>query len=363
MEGFAGGLVRVCHVCSSLSAGGMARAVLELGERAPEGTEMDLVATAFPGIHWPAEGGAWRRRAVIGKGSRVSRYAALYRLLRAWRPHVVHAHQEAYAPIVARLARVPVCVETIHSAPFWRTLGHPVVRRLRRRCVTCHIAVSEGLRAELVERGELRAEEVAAIPNGVRPGRFREPRRTEAPILGTVARLDAGKGIAHLVRAFAGLRERWPGARLIVAGDGPERGAIEALVAELGLREAVELPGYVDDPRRVLRQLDLFVLPTLHEAFGLAIAEAMAEGVPVVATRLAGPASLCRHGMDGWLVPPGDPEALRAACERLLEDLDLRASLARTAWRRVTTEFTVDRMREAHAELYRRLLQARGARA
>lgn len=335
----------------------MARIVLDLGAKEMPGVELYLAATAFPGEHWPTDSGAWRERTAIGETHKAARYLALFRLLRTWKPHVVHSHQEAYAPVVARCAGVPVRVETIHAGPFWEKLGHPLVRQLRKAAVTRHVAVSEGLRADLVARGLLLPAQVTAIPNGVDVGELRQrPIVDDAPVIGTVARFDADKGLESLTRAFAVLRREYPGARLVLVGDGPYRPVLEALIRELGLGGAVSLPGYVPDPRAHLRELDLFVLPSLHEGFGLALAEAMAEGVPVVASDLPGPASLCRHEREGLLVRPGDAAAIAVACRRLLADAPLRERMRRAAYDRVASEFSVERMLQAHLDLYRSLL-------
>jgi len=337
--------------------------VLDLGEGLAPHAELSLACTAFPGPHWPGEGRGWSRRVIPKGGSRWVRYAGLFRFLRAWRPDVVHSHQEAWAPLLAAWAGVPVRVETVHSGPFWRQFGQRAVRERRRRAVTQHVAVSAGLREELIAAGDLQRDEVTAIPNGVRIGSYRAPHaQLQAPIIGTVARFDADKGLDHLVRAFAEIRREWPGARLILAGEGPYRPALEALIGDLDLGTAVELPGHVADLRTVWRRLDLFVLPSLHEAFGLALAEAMAEGVPVVASNLPGPASLCADGREGLLVPPGDAAPIAEACRRLLRDAELRARLSRAAYQRVRADFSLAGMCEAHLQLYRTLLERKGMR-
>ena len=351
--------ITVVQVCSSLSAGGLARIVLDLGGLPPERIRQSLIATVFPGIHWPQEAGGWADRIVIHRHGKFARYFELYKILRRVRPVIVHAHHEAYAPIIARLASVPVRIETIHSALHWLNLGHPLVRLLRRRSVTRHVAVSSGLRDELVGCGALRSDEVVAIPNGVPVGDMVPADRSlETPIIGTVSRLDPDKGLQALIRAFASIRNEWPQARLLLVGDGPGRHELEMLVEELGLGCCVEMPGYVNDPERWMRSFHIFVLPSLHEAFGLTLAQAMSLGVPVVSSDLPGPASICRGGIEGLLVPPGDAEAIATACRELLRDADLRNRLRRAARLRVEQYFSLERMREDYLALYTRLAAA-----
>jgi glycosyltransferase involved in cell wall biosynthesis len=168
-------------------------------------------------------------------------------------------------------------------------------------------------------------------------------------VVATVAHLIPQKGVDHLLRALAQMRRR---ARLQVIGDGPEASRLSALAAELGIGDRVQLLGLRDDVAEVLQAADVFVHPAIWgEAFGLTIAEAMATGLPVVASRVGGIPELVTHGETGLLVPPGDAGALAGALDRLAADGEERARLGANARQRVLERFDLRTSVRAHLAL------------
>ena len=157
------------------------------------------------------------------------------------------------------------------------------------------------------------------------------PRRPYAgpPRIGSIGRLHRNKGYDQLIRAAAALRARGLDFRLVIAGEGPERGALQALADTLGLGDRVSLPGWVDDPAAAFAEIDLFVLSSVVEPFGLVVIEAMAARVPVIASDIDGPRDILGAGRWGRLVPPRDPEALAQAIAEVLAD---PAAAEATAW-------------------------------
>lgn len=147
-----------------------------------------------------------------------------------------------------------------------------------------------------------------------------------------------------LIDAAALLAPSWPDLRVAIVGDGPLLPALRDRAAVLGIAGRVHLPGFRDDVPDLLPALDAFAFPSREEGLGSALLEAMAAGVPVVATRAGGIPEVVRDGVDGLLVPPADPPALAAALDRILRDpaaADRRAASARA---RVAAEFAADRM-------------------
>ena len=191
------------------------------------------------------------------------------------------------------------------------------------------VAVSEGARADLVRFLRVDAERVIAIPNpsptDAMIARSKEPLEhtwfaatREVPVAVAAGRLVPKKGFDVLLDAIARVRQVRD-IRLTILGEGPERGALERDVARRGLRDVVELAGFVDNPFARLARADLFVLPSLAEGMPNALIEAMACGCPVVATDCpSGPREILRGGRDGRLVAPGDPSALAAAILEIL---------------------------------------------
>jgi glycosyltransferase involved in cell wall biosynthesis len=294
------------------------------------------------------------------------RATELARLLRAERPAIFHAHMSwplaaKWALAAAVLARVP-SVGTVQLIPEFR-LGRSSFWQLRALAlgVGRYAAVSRDVAGELVERFRWPASKVDVVYNAVRPERFEAPPPAglreqlgsgERPLVLTCARLDEQKGHGVLLRAAAEL----PGVAFAFAGEGPERGALEALAAELGVADRVAFLGYRADIAALLAACDVFALPSLYEGSSLAVLEAMAARRAVVSSAIGGTEELIDDGRSGLLVPPGDVAGLRAALTRLLGDEELRTDLARRARERVERDFTPEAMTRANERIYRELL-------
>jgi glycosyltransferase involved in cell wall biosynthesis len=166
-----------------------------------------------------------------------------------------------------------------------------------------------------IEALRRQAEAVVAIPDG-------------SPRIGYAAFLEKLKGIDDLVAAFALVAEEHPDAALLIAGDGPEKENLRHLAEQLGVGDRVHLLGFIDPAAPLLKALDVFVSPSHSEAFSLSIVEAMAIGVPCVATDVGGTSEVVRDGQTGLLVPPRDPKAMARAIERVLHDREFAEHIA-----------------------------------
>jgi glycosyltransferase involved in cell wall biosynthesis len=226
------------------------------------------------------------------------------------------------------------------------------------------IAVSRDIARRLADGLHWRADKIEVIHNAVQTERFGSPADPtlraslaggDSPIVLSVARLDPQKGHDVLLRAVA----ETPGVMLVLAGDGPERERLEALVSELGLRRRVLFLGRRSDVPELLAVSDVFVLPSLFEGSSLAVLEAMAAMRPVVATAIGGTDELIVDGESGLLVPPADPRALATVLRRVLADRRLRTSLGQKARDRVEQRFSAAAMAERVAHVYEELLAAR----
>ncbi|MEW6060208.1 MAG: glycosyltransferase family 4 protein [Actinomycetota bacterium] len=250
-----------------------------------------------------------------------------------FRADVVHAHEPLVpsSSLVALLASDAPVVATFHSGAtrsLLFDLAAPVLRRVAQR-IAVRVAVSETAERFASARigGDFRI-----VPNGVPVERFEAAEPADLPggrRLLFVGRLDRRKGFPVAVRAFERLAQELADLWLVVAGDGPERDAIGALPGEI--RARVHMAGRVDN--RHLPPLhaaaDVFLAPSLGgESFGVVLVEAMAAGVPVVASRTPGYDEVVRDGIDGLLVAPGDPSAAARAIRRILRDPDLATRLA-----------------------------------
>jgi glycosyltransferase involved in cell wall biosynthesis len=301
----------------------------------------------------------------------------LISILRRGRYDVVHLHCAAAASYqlpAVWMARIPKVVCTFHGLP-----GVPAppmlnakttVRRLvagfaSRRVDWVYACSAAALRAH--QSDGWRGSPSSVIYNGIDLTRFRPAvdkaaARTAAgisaggPVIGSVGSLCKEKGHAHLIRAFARVRSRLPDARLLLVGSGPDALLLARVAAECGCADAVHFAGERADVVECIQAMDVFAFPTLTEGFGLALAEAMACGVPVVASAVGGVPELVTDGVSGFLVPPADPSALAAAILRILESPDLANRLSTVTLRNIADNFSVDRMTSQVSDLYIRLI-------
>ncbi len=188
---------------------------------------------------------------------------------------------------------------------------------------------------------------VTPVPN---PGTISPELLLEKPSIVAMGRFYPQKGLDLLLKAFALLKNRYPEWKVTILGDGPLRSDLESLRDSLGLEDRVHLPGRVKHPHNVLKQADLFVMPSRWEGWGNALAEAMACGLPVIATTCIGPSEIVRDGVDGVLIPPEDVEALAAEMNRLMSDESERNRLTSRAVE-VKERFALDKVMGKWEEL------------
>lgn len=339
--------------------------------RTTPGTSMLVRAAERAGIETlglpPAE------RALVGD------VAELALALRRIGPAVFHAHlpwpdASRRALIAARIAGIPALVATCHlCGPV-----EPPLRRslLRHTPVDRYVAVSMAVRDGLVGLG-IDPRRISVIPNGIdltatrptvpdasgRPGvdvdtvAGRRPKRRpeRRPVVVTAGRLTDQKAQRVLVEAVAEL----PGVELRIAGIGPLRDDLERLVAALGVGDRIRLLGFVEDVPTLLEQADVFALTSVNEGLPLVVLEAMAAGVPVVASRVGGIPEAVADGATGILVDPGDVSGTRDAIRRLIGDPDLAARLAQAARTRAEERFSLAAMVEDTMRVYEDVLGGR----
>jgi glycosyltransferase involved in cell wall biosynthesis len=289
----------------------------------------------------------------------------LVRLMRRLRPDVLHANSSK-AGVLGRLAgaltRVPVRVFTVHG---WAFKAHSGIAatvylwadRAMRPLTTRTICVAHSELAAGVRARTCRADATVVIPNGVRLDgpRRRHPATPDGPAtVLAVGRLRAPKDFLTLVRASARLPAG--SARVLVVGDGPDRDELEREIGRLGLEGTIALLGERADVGELLAAADVFVLPSRSEGMPMSVLEAMAAGLPVVASDVGGVAELVADGATGLLVPAGEPAALARALARLLDDRALRERMGAAGRARARDRFDLPELRAAHLELYARVL-------
>ena len=289
----------------------------------------------------------------------VAAVAELYRLMRRRRIDIVHAHSSK-AGILARtaafLARVPVRLFTVHGWAFAAYTGSAsrafrIAERAVRPLTTTIISPSHHVRELGIDAGTCDPVRSVVIPNAVDVSSYpSRVGRDGPPRLLSVGRLAHPKDFSTLIRAVGTIREIPSLTR--IAGDGPDREALGHEIRDLGLDDRLELMGTRSDVPQLLGESEIFVLSSASECLPMSIIEAMAAGLPVVASDVGGVGELVLHERTGLLVPPGDAVALGVALARLLDDTDLRERLGRESARRAREHFDVPLLRERHARLY-----------
>jgi sugar transferase (PEP-CTERM/EpsH1 system associated) len=323
---------------------------------------------------------ALRKRAGKDPGA----YLRAWRLLRDLRPDIVHTRNLATldCQVIATAAGVPCRIHGEHGRDLFDLEGssrkYSRLRRIVRPFVHRYVPLSRELEQWLQERIGVPAERITRIYNGVDQVRFHPAERGRASlpvsgfagretlVIGTVGRMEGVKDQLTLARAFlellgrrADMREKL---RLVLVGDGSLRIEAERLLREGGARGLAWLPGSRDDVAELLRSLDVFVLPSLAEGISNTILEAMASGLPVVATRVGGNAELIEEGRTGLLVPPADSRAMADALERYVDDRELAVAQGRAGRARIEQKFSLAAMVERYLGVYDALMAARGTR-
>ncbi len=220
------------------------------------------------------------------------------------------------------------------------------------RGVDAVVAVSQAV-AERVVDGQARV-----IYAGLALTERNPPLRTPGTglVLGTAGRLVELKGIEYLIRAAAALRGEFPNLRVEIAGTGPWKSKLQEEVARTGIADRVTFLGWVDEISSVLNRWDAFVLPSLEEGFPIAALDAMAAGLPVIASSVGGVPELIVDGESGWLVPPRDVEALTSRLRHALNHPELRRIAGSAAYSRVRDDFSASQMAAQFEHLYDELL-------
>jgi len=286
----------------------------------------------------------------------------LRRLIHERQVQLVHAHMYAggAAGALALVGSGLPLVRTEHSEARWRGRWATLVSGLAYRRTAHIIAVSGPIRQRLIERDGVPAEHVTVIPcampeDSPQPPPALPEQLRGRPLVGVVARLEPEKGVDVLLRAAARIVERMPECAFMVVGDGPLRATLEAEAASLGLGSHVHFLGFRPDARALLPLLEVLVVPSLSEGAPLVVLEAMAAGVPVVASAVGGIPDQIRHDQEGLLVPPGDDTALAAAVLSLLEDPALARRYGEAGRSKVEQECQFEEMVDRIEGIYQRV--------
>lgn len=374
----------IAHIIYRLDIGGLENGLVNLINRMPAGRYRHAIIcltgySSFRDRIQRDDVACYALHKQPGKDLRV--LWRLFRLLRQLKPAIVHTRNLATLEGVlpAALAGVRCRVHGEHGRDVedmdGSSVKHQWFRRFFRPFVSRYIPLSRDLEQYLHEKIGVPPARMTQIYNGVDSKTFhpatsaREPlplagfAGPDSVIVGTVGRMQTVKDQLTLVRAFLRVVQAEPGARerlrLVLVGDGPLRAEAEKLLAEAGASNLAWLAGARHDIPELLRGLDVFVLPSLAEGVSNTILEAMASGLPVVATRVGGNPELVEEGVTGMLVPAADPAAMAGAIKSYFLDAVARHRHGKAAREAVERKYSMDAMVAAYMDVYDRVLAGR----
>ncbi len=310
----------------------------------------------------------------------------LTQLIRDLRPDIVHTHSSK-AGILGRLAAWKAggaagtlgVVHTIHGPPFhryeklWRNAIYIAAERVAAKRCHAIVSVCDAMTEQFLGAGIGRPEQFVTVRSGMETGPYLAPISDEkraaqreaiglAPddfVIGTVSRISDLKGHADLIEGFAPLMRERPDLKLLWVGDGWLRKSLERRLDELGLRDRVVITGMVppEEVPGLMKLMDLLVHPSYREGLPRAVVQGMISGVPVIATDVDGTGEVCIDGQTGLLIQPGDARALRDAARKLLDDADLRRTLADAGRELCRVDYAAQRMVDEQEAVYARVLE------
>jgi glycosyltransferase involved in cell wall biosynthesis len=350
--------------------GGAEKALVDLALHLDRGRfNVSVCATRGTGNYQPLLDAAGVPTFVLGRQTRrdARKLGGLVPLLRRQRVHVLHTHlfgSNTWGRLLGKLAGVPVIITHEHWSS--KPRHEVVIDRLLYRLSDRILVASKASKQVVMQVEKIPARHITVAYNGVDTRAFapleeREVARRDLGleagsfVVGTLGRLTPDKGGQDdLVRAVAGMARKGCAIRLLVVGDGPLRPELERLSAELGLGDKAIFTGTRTGPDvgMVLGCMDVFVLPSHREALPIALLEAMSVGVPVVSTRVGGIPEILEDGINGLLVPAGQPMALQASIQCLADDEWLSHRLGLAGRTHVQANFTLEQATQRVEQVY-----------
>lgn len=297
----------------------------------------------------------------------------LLQTLRKIKPDLVHTHlihADLFGITAARLGGYPVITGRHNDDDFRSQTAVKTGNALLWQLARGGIAISDAIKRFTIEVEGAPADKVRVVPYGIphqspTPDDLKSARAAlrhelnlspDTLLVGMVCRLVEQKGVSYGIEAFKAVLETQPDTHLVIAGDGDQRETLEKQVNQLGITERVHFLGWRDDAPGVIAALDIFLMPSLWEGFGLVLLEAMSRRVPVIASDVSAIPEVVSHGETGLLVPPRHIDGLRDAMLTLLTDRPLRLHLGMMAEDRVEQHFSADHMADTTISVYREFL-------
>lgn len=307
----------------------------------------------------------------LGIGSRTNGFLAplrLFRFLLKNRFDVLHTFlflANNLGRVMGWAANVPLIIGSQRSTDYWRRPYHNLLDRTTAPFCRIVVSNSQAGRNMLMRKVGMAPEKVCVIPNGI-PAAAPMPREKaremlgfsgEAILIGAAGNLRVPKGYHYLLPAFREVTLKYPDAKLLIAGEGPLKKELERFGRGMGLAGKIFFLGFLKELTPFYSGIDLFVMPSLWEGMPVALLEALSYGIPVVATRVSGIPEVVTDGAEGFLVEPANPQQIATRILELLDNPEKRVEMGMRGKARAEGDFSVEKMIDAYANLYRELIK------
>ncbi len=353
--------MQICHVSVSLKTGGLERVLAGLAANTDRGScDMTFVALQAEGRFANEIRSSGALVKTLGVTNRWQMVKSLRNFLRDRCFDIVHTHNiypHLYGTMAARLAGVPIIVNTRHGQRIGQGWKSRILFRLASYWVDRIVAVSDDAAALCIQKDGIPASKVLRIWNGIDPTEFAFRGSSGRPVAVCVARLAPEKDLATLIRALSIASQSAPALQLRIIGDGELRLPLESLVRELKLSKQVEFLGECENVPELLGSCGFYVSSSLSEGISLTILEAMAVGLPVIATNVGGNPEIVVESETGMLVEVANPESLAKAMVLMCQRSSSWGAMGKAGRQRVTDFFDVRTMANQYQSLYQNLLR------
>jgi len=356
--------IKIIHILPSLDRGGAEKITVDLLlSLDPERFAPQLILFKWGGFWEGKLAGKNIPVTILKKHGRFDplNFWHLLQTLKKIKPQIVHTHLggDIYGRLAARILNIPVIISTEHNVNYHEPAYLSWLKRWTGRWATKIVAVSEAVQQDALKRYQLPADRVMVIYNGLDFSEFTTNRAAGQPqplIMGHIGRLSPQKGQLSLIKAAALAKSRnWV---IKIAGAGELRPELEKEIKSAGLEDRVQLVGLVDHPAEFLKSLDVFIFPSLWEGLGIAVLEAAASGLPIIASRVDGLKEILNED-NSFLFPAGDIPALAEKIDWFSQHFSdsVVQQKARAAQEKVRQNFSLEKSSRAYTGLYEELIK------
>ncbi len=363
--------MNILHLVQSFDISGRSKVIYDLSYSLEKDGFRFLVASLTSNVRYAfCQNGLRCVNLDKKEGFDISVIWKLIRIIKDEKISLIHTHGKGallYGVFAKKLSRVKGLVHTVHRADGDLLSENRLVKQLIASFVDKVIAVSDSARLKFTETHNFPLSKTITIYNGIDISKYErnqpidsglcELRSKARLIIGTVANLSYDKDLETLLLAFSEVVKIYPDSLLIVAGDGPKANELKRFAEKLGVSEKVKFLGFRNDVPGILQILDIFVLSTRTEGLGIALLEAMAAKVPVVASAVEGVKEVVEDGVSGKLFTYGNPQELKDSIISLLKDKKLCDTFMENGYRRVKNNFSLEKMSGGYERIYSQLIR------